>query len=294
MSKPSLLVTGAAGKLGRRTVELLLERGQFNLIATSRTPDSLADLSQRGVDVRRADFDDAAGLKAAFQGAERAVLVSTDAVVEPGRRQRQQRAAVRALEAAGVRHVVYTSLPNASASAVSIAPDHADTEAALEASALGYTILRNNVYAEMLASSLQRALAQGKLFHARGAGRIAYVTRDDCARVAAAAVAETSNDARATFDVSGPEALDANQLAALASSISGRPLVAVALSPAEFRQSLLSHGVPPVFAELAVSFDVAAERGELASVSDSVRRFTGREPESVADFLRGSLPRAAP
>ena len=63
MSEPALLVTGAAGHLGRRVLEILLDvPGARTLIATTRQPAKLADLAARGVDVRAADFDDEAGL----------------------------------------------------------------------------------------------------------------------------------------------------------------------------------------------------------------------------------------
>jgi NAD(P)H dehydrogenase (quinone) len=64
-TKRTLLVTGASGGLGRRVVELLAASGADRVVATTRTPDTLTDLARRGVDVRRADFDDARSLPAA-------------------------------------------------------------------------------------------------------------------------------------------------------------------------------------------------------------------------------------
>ena len=55
--QPTLFVSGASGKMGRRVVELLLERGAGGrLIAGSRTPAKLAGIA--GVETRHADFDD--------------------------------------------------------------------------------------------------------------------------------------------------------------------------------------------------------------------------------------------
>jgi uncharacterized protein YbjT (DUF2867 family) len=82
--------------------------------------------------VRAATFDDESSLVAAFRGAERLLLVSTDALDTPGKRLAQHRAAIRAAEAVGVRHVVYTSLTNPyPGSPIGIAEDHRLTEAAL-------------------------------------------------------------------------------------------------------------------------------------------------------------------
>ncbi|UXN72991.1 NAD(P)H-binding protein [Devosia sp. A8/3-2] len=105
----TLLVTGASGQFRRSAVEELLARGATKIIAGTRNPAKLADLAARGVEVRRLDFDDKASLAAGFAGVERVLLISTDAV---GSRVAQQKNAVEAAKAAGVKHVVYTSAPN--------------------------------------------------------------------------------------------------------------------------------------------------------------------------------------
>jgi NAD(P)H dehydrogenase (quinone) len=292
MSRSPLLVTGASGQLGRRVVELLLAQDHGPIIATTRTPDALAELAARGVEVRRADFDDEASLVQAFRGAERVLLVSTDALDRPGRRLAQQQRAVRALEAAGVKHVVYTSLPNAPSSSVSIAPDHAGTEAALAASRLDFTILRNNLYADLLLTSLPAAIASGQLVDVRGNGAVAYVTREDCARAAAAALADRSASGRRTLDVTGPSALTSDQLAALCSEILGRKIVHVSVPGDALIRGLIAHGLPQPVAEMLASFDIAISKGELSAVTDTVERLTGRASQTVRDFLtqnRGAL-----
>ena len=279
----SVLVTGAAGQLGRRAVEYLLERGVSSIVAVTRKPESLADLAAKGVTVRGADFDDESSLPAAFDGVSRALLVSTDAVDRPGHRLEQHRVAVRALEKAGVTHVVYTSLPNPKGSPVTIAADHDGTEEALAASKLDYTILRNNLYADLLLFSMPGAIASGRLVDARPAGAIAWVTRDDCARAAAGALIEGAG--RQTFDVTGPEALTSDALASIVSRVSGKSVSHVAVPPEALVAGMIEHGLPRAVAELMASFDAATEQSLLADVTDTVERFGKRRPRSVADFL---------
>jgi NAD(P)H dehydrogenase (quinone) len=284
MPQSSILVTGAGGHLGRRVVELLLEREAGPVVAATRRPEGLADLAARGVEVRPADFDDPSGLARAFQGARRALLVSTDAVDRPGRRIAQHRTAVQAMAAAGVEHVVYTSLPNPVGSPIAIAPDHAGTEAALADTSLDFTILRNNMYAELLLWSLPGAIATGKLVDARGQGAVAYVTREDCARAAAAALMG-AEPGRRTLDVTGPAALTGEDLAALTSELVSRPVTHVSVPLAALIEGMVQHGMPRAMAEIYATFDVAVAQGALAGVTDTVRRLTGREPQSVRDFL---------
>ena len=281
-----LLVTGASGHLGRRVVELLLERGLGPIIATTRSPDKLADLAARGVEVRAADFDDPASLAAAFAGARRALLVSTDALDRPGRRRDQQLAAVRAFEDAGVEHVVYTSCPSPyDGSPVGVVPDHLATERALAASRLDFTILRNNLYAEVILYSLPQAVAAGQLVDAKGDGGVAWVWRDDCARAAAAALADPTRGRR-TLDITGPAAITSAELAAIASEVTGKPVRHVSVPLDALIAGMVQHGLPEPVAQLMASFDAGAARGDLAATSSAVVELTGAPPRSVREFLQ--------
>lgn len=283
-NRAKLLVTGASGHLGRRVVELLLEQHDGPLIAVTRSPEALADLKAKGVDVRAGDFDRPESLTEAFRGAERALLVSTDTVDRPGHRIAQHLAAIAAFERAGIRHAVYTSWVNAHRSVAAVAPDHLETERALAVSQLGFTILRNSIYAEVVLGSLAHAVQSGTLVDAKPTGKAAYVTRDDCARVAAAALA-ASADGRSTLDVTGPEALGSDELAALVSDVTDKPVRHVTVSLDEVVAGMVTAGLPEPVARLYATFETAVENGELASVSDTVRRLTDRAPMPLRDFL---------
>jgi NAD(P)H dehydrogenase (quinone) len=281
-----LLVTGAGGQLGRRVLELLSKQGAGPLIAVTRRPESLADLAALGVEVRGGDFDQESGLAAAFRGARRALLISTDALDRPGRRLAQHRAAVRALAGAGVEHVVYTSIVDPVDSPIAVAPDHAGTEAALADSPLDFTVLRNNIYADLLLQSLPSAVASGRLVDARGEGRVAYISREDCARTAAAALA-SAQTGRHHLDVTGPEAVSSAELAAMVGELTRRPLTHLSVPLAALVDAMVEHGLPRPMAEVYASFDVGIARGQLAGVTDTVERLTGSKPQRLRDFLAG-------
>src|SRR3954454_25286486 len=124
-SHRTLLVTGASGHLGQRVIELLLEANAGHVIAATRTPEKLAHLAARDVEVRKADFDDPSTLTEAFAGVDRLLLISTDALDGTDRRQVQHRNALNAAARAGVTHVAYSSLTNpAPGSSLAIARDH--------------------------------------------------------------------------------------------------------------------------------------------------------------------------
>lgn len=289
MGQNTLLVTGASGQLGRRVLELLLESNAGQIIATTRTPEKLADFGARGVIVRKADFDDSASLVEAFKGADRLLLISTDALDVPGRRLKQHVNAVKAAEAVGVKHVVYTSLINPSAdSPVLIAGDHRGTEEALAASQLDWTVLRESVYTDMLPQVVGQAIQTGQLMTAAGQGKIAYITREDCAYAAAGALTDNFNGRR-TLDITGPSAISHADLAAIASQMTGRAIAYIPLEPAVLVQGMVGAGLPQPIAELLVSFDTAIAQGRFDVVTNAVQQLSGHAPTSVADFLAAHL-----
>jgi NAD(P)H dehydrogenase (quinone) len=280
----SLLVTGASGHLGRLVVEELLARGATRVVAGTRSPDKLADLAARGVEVRRLDFADAASLAAGFADIERALIISTDAV---GVRAEQQGAAVDAAEAAGVRHLVYTSAPAASPNPGSfVRNDHFATELRLYRGNTDWTILRNHIYAEIALMGAGPAVKSGQLFDATGGEGRSYVTRADAARAAAGALLTATG--RQVLDVTGPAAVTQEEVAGLVSRLSGKPVTRVGLSPADLRAGMVAAGVPEFMADVMVSFDIDAAQGYHAIVTDVVEELSGRKPQSFAGFLEAN------
>ena len=276
----TLLVTGASGNLGRLAVEELLARGATKVIAGTRDPAKLADLAAKGVEVRKIDFDDA-NLATAFAGVDRLLLISTDAV---GKRVDQQIHATNAAKAAGINHIVYTSAPNPRPNpGTGVSPDHYWTEQAIAASGLDYTLLRDHIYAEITLMGAGSAIGSGQLFDATdGKGR-SYVTRADAARTAAGAL--LSAEGKSIQDVTGPAAVTQAELAELFADVSGKPVIRIGLTPAELRGGMVAAGLPEGLAEIMVAFDVDAAGGYHAIVTDTVERFSGRKPESLAGFL---------
>jgi NAD(P)H dehydrogenase (quinone) len=282
-----LLVTGASGHLGGRVLAHLLDTQRIpagRLVAGTRTPAALADFAGRGVAVRRIDFEDPASLASGLAGIQRMLLISSDAIDRPGRRLAQHTAAIAAARAAGVRHVVYTSMLQPDDSLISFAPDHLGTERALEGSGLGWTFLRNSWYMEALLLSLPAALAAGTWFTAAGEGGLSYVAREDCARAAAAALA-SSESANVRYDITGGELLTTGQIAEIASRVFNRPLRLDQLTDAQLADGMRAQGVPPPMVDFLVAFDTNTRAGKVATRSDAVQRLTGIAPQTLESFL---------
>ncbi|MDX8481294.1 SDR family oxidoreductase [Mesorhizobium sp. VK24D] len=288
----NLLVTGASGHLGRAVVNHLLDAQKIppaSVIATTRNPENLADLAARGVSVRAADFDDQASLEKAFTGADRVLIISTGELdLKSDRRLRQHKAAVAAAKAAGVSHLLYTSMPNPEpTSPVLFAGDHYGTEQAIKASGIPYTIFRNGWYQENLFLALPQAIASGKWYTSAADGRIAHVARDDMAAAIAASLASGSKESQ-IYTLTGPEAYTTTEIAAMVSDVTGKPLEVIQVPDEALTEGVKAAGLPEDFARIIVSFDANTRSGRIAMVTDAVETLSGRKPRTLKQFLEAN------
>src|SRR5437870_6182024 len=109
--KKLIAVVGATGKQGGAVVHALQASGQFKVRALSRNPAKHRELAEEVVE---ADLDRLETLRTAFEGAYGVFLVTN--FREQGTEElKQARAAVRAARDAGVKHFVWSTLPNVEA-----------------------------------------------------------------------------------------------------------------------------------------------------------------------------------
>lgn len=276
-------VSGGSGRLARQIIEHLLDANIGPIITISRSPEKLSDLALRGVIVRKASFDSPLSeLTDALKGVKRALFISTDDI---GRRSEQIAHAVEAAKLAGVEHLLYTSCTSPNPDKQSLIPsDHFWSEQALINSGLGFTILRHNMYSEHLFLSLPIAVKTGKLRTSIGKGARSYVTRADCARADAYALMADKEE-RAIYDISGPEALNMDEILEITHELIGVQISHEKITDALVFSELLAENLPIDMAEGVVEFDRAARNGNHAILSDAVEKLTGTKPENVKQYL---------
>jgi uncharacterized protein YoxC len=136
-----IAVTGATGSLGRRVDERLAGQPGTRLRLVVRDAARAPRVPGAEVVAAPGGYADGAGLAAALEGAHTVYLVSA---AEAEDRLEQHRTAVRAVAEAGVRRVVYTSFVGAGRPdpTFTLVRHHAATEAAIRATGLRHTFLR--------------------------------------------------------------------------------------------------------------------------------------------------------
>ncbi|MGW5743009.1 SDR family oxidoreductase [Amycolatopsis sp. NPDC003861] len=268
-----IVVTGATGHLGKLVVEGLLEQLPADrVVAAVRTPEKAADLSERGVEVRRADYTDPDSLVTALKGADKVLLVSSS---EVGQRVAQHAAVIEAAKQAGVRHLVYTSAPRATTSKLVLAPEHKATEELIEASGLTATILRNNWYNENFADTIKQAVQTGSFAGSAGDGRVASATRADYAAAAVAVLTGEGHEGK-IYELAGDVAWTYADLAGEIAKATGREVTYAGLPAEQHAEVLTQAGLPEPVVGLLVTLDADTKAGLLAETTDDLRALIGR------------------
>jgi NAD(P)H dehydrogenase (quinone) len=282
----SIVITGATGHLGHLVVESLLSRGvpAEEIIATGRRTETLADLAERGVVVRRADFDDEASLREAFGGAEKLLLVSGS---EVGQRVRQHGNAISAAKAAGVQFIAYTSILRADSSTLLLAAEHLATEQLLAEAGVPHALLRNGWYIENYTGQLPVYLEHG-IAGAAGTGKVSAATRADFAEAAAAVLTGDGHEG-AVYELGG-EPFTMAELAEVVAAVSGRTVTYTDLPLEQYQAVLVGAGLPEPVAAVFADGDRGVADGELFVEGSDLDKLIGRAPTTLVDAVAANMP----
>ena len=271
-----ILITGATGHVGRGVAHILSERNvRLRLMGRD-----VSRLPQIGAECVAGDYDDPQSLHRAFEGIERAFIVSGYA--EPGKRSTLHKNAFDAAAKAGVRHIVYLSF--LSASPISLFPmgrDHFWSEEHLQATGLPFTSLRDSFYMDLIPEMFND---QGIMLGPAGDGRVSWVAREDVIRVVAS-VLENSVGKEGIFDITGPESLTLQETSEQMALLTGRKLRYENESVQAGREWRAQLGAPAWEVETWLGSYEAIAAGELARVSDAVRDLTGTPSSNLRSYF---------
>jgi uncharacterized protein YbjT (DUF2867 family) len=267
-----ILVVGASGTVGSELARLLAAQGKTVLKATSRPP-SAADQVQ-------VDLVSQAGLKAAFEGIDRAFFLSP-----PGHANHEALLAplIDEAKARGLKKVVLMTAMGANAD--ENAPMR-KAERRLEASGLAYNIVRPNWFMQNFNTFwLPGIRTAGQIFLPVGAARGSFVDARDIAAVVARLL---TSDALANrdFDLTGPRALDHAEVAALLTQVTGKAIGFTDITPEAMLQGLLGAGVPKDSAAFLVLILGHFKAGYAERVTDAVSQVTGQPPRTIEQYAK--------
>lgn len=273
----TILVTGASGSLGRAAVTTLTAKG-FRVRAASRHPQPSAHPVVQAVPF---DYTDAASHQPALAGVDGVLLIAPPLDVESPAKLIP---VIDRAKALGVSHIVLNS-------ALGVDADEQAPlrriERHLLASGVGCTILRPNFFMENFTTGfLAPMVREGSIFLAAADGKTSFISTRDIAAVAAEAFG--GGHSGREYNLTGPDALDHNEVARLISQAAGRTVSYHAITEEEMLHGAMKSGLPESAAQFMGLLYSVVRNGWAAGVTDDVQRVTGHPPISFAEFARQS------
>jgi uncharacterized protein YbjT (DUF2867 family) len=278
-----VLVIGARSKIGSAVIGELTARGErVRVLARSGESAAFPD----GVEVVGGDLADPTSLENAMSGAERAFLLCGPREDEVA----LNRNAIDAAKQAKVKLLVRSSILGAdTASESTFVRDHGACDAYLRESGVEHAIVRPNMFMQNVPESTIPSIGPDGVFYANaGDARISMVDTRDVGAVAAALLAGSSRE-RGAIDVTGPEPLSYDDVAAKLSASLGRTVTYVAVADDAVAQALSGMGMGAwmvrSLVELFEDYSRSGVDGYAAQVTDSVQRLTGRRPRTLDELI---------
>lgn len=292
-----LLLTGVDGNLGAQAAEILLTlTDRDNVILCGYSEEALKPYADQGIETHVTDFNRADGLAEAFASADRLALISMP-FVGP-KRQRAHRNVVDAAKAAGVKQIIYTSLVNAADETNPSVEkkDHIYTENYIKEAGLDYIFLRNSQYAEaMITNYYTYVKGDGVLKNSQGDGKMAYISRKDCAKAVAYALVRGGEYPRHIFDINGAQLMTISEFVRIGNEQTGNHVTYQEITDEENYQIFDAMGVPrttdgqfqedseaPFSSDGMVTFAQAIRLGKMDTFTQDFQELTGDTPITVA------------
>jgi uncharacterized protein YbjT (DUF2867 family) len=268
MSK--ILVLGGNGNVGSELIRLLSNQGHKVVRATSRPLATTQDVHLNLVTGE--------GLDTAFDGVERAFLLSP-----PGYTNQHEllKPVIDQAVAKGVQKIVVMTAMGANADET--APFRL-AERHLEQSGVAYNIIRPNWFMQNFHTFwMQGIMEQGKILLPVGNAKGSFIDTRDIAAVAASLLTRRDLDNQ-DFDLTGGEALNHDEAAAILSHVTGRTIIYENISDEAMLAGLVAAGLPQDYAQFLIIILGFFKAGYSQAITDAVETITGTKPRTFAAY----------
>ncbi len=270
----STLIVGASGTVGSEIIKILKAQGQNVKATTSKSAHS-----KDGVDYVHVDLSTGEGLHEAFNGVEKAFLLSP-----PGYADHHAMLAPLIQEAKrrSLKKIVLMTAMGANASDEI---PFRKAEIDLEKSGLNYNIIRPNWFLQNFNTFWGAGIkSEKKIALPAGDAKVSFIDTRDVAAVAAKLLT-TEEFKNQAFDLTGPEAVDHAEVATALSSKLVKKISYEDISPEALKSTLLSWGLPADYVSFMIVIFGFLKAGYGAGLSSNVEKITGKKPRSLKTYV---------
>ena len=279
-----ILITGASGTNGREILKQFAEIG-VPVRAMVRSAAKAKDLKAFGAEIVEGDFADPESLDSALRGVEKALMLPP---IVPNAVE-LQRNFIEAAQRANTQLVVKFSAIGADPkSPMRLGRWHGDAEKLLEFSGIPFVHLRPNGFMQNFLGFGSLIASQGIFTQPGGDAKISHVDVRDIVSVIVKTLTEDGHAGK-TYTITGSEALSFDQVAEKISSVIGKPVKYIDITPEAFKQSFLEWGQPDWLADTFNEMFALYREGWGAEVTNDIEIVAKKSPIAFEEFVQDHI-----
>lgn len=282
---PRILITGATGQVGNKTIEFLKNNDQVEIIAAVRTSEKARQFKRKGIDTVLFDFDDELTHAEALKNIDR-VLVVTGYTVDM---LRQSKVFLDSAKIAGVKHIVHLGACGPDNTTVAHWAWHQLVEKYIESAGFSFTHLRPETFMQNLLSFGGKQVVKEGIFnqYVENATK-SWVDAEDVAQVAALSLLHPDVHAGKTYRM-GYDAKSYDDIAEMLTKMIKKPFQYQPQSPEVFLKSMQEAGADMAYMHCVYDHYKRYAAGTIPGANETFDNFpqiTGNEPVTWETFIK--------
>lgn len=272
-----ILLTGATGTIGTAALNALQSAGQQFKVA-ARSPEKFRT---QGVEALAFDWDNLDGYLPAMQGIQKLFLLTPNSERQVG----YVVQAIAAAKRAGVKHIVRLSVMGADADpGIILGRQHFAAEREIKASGIAWTMLHPTFFMQNFINYYGvDPNADSQLYLPQGRGKAAWVDANDVGEAAAKVLSGEGYEGKA-FELTGPQALSAEEALAILDKELGHKYSYIDVPEDAARQTMENMKIPLWLVDGFMELHGLVKHGYSESLSNGVQEVLGRAPRSLREW----------
>lgn len=275
-----ILITGASGNVGKHVVEELLKKGE-EVVAAGTKLEKLKELFGERVGVVYLDFTDKDSYRPALQDVDRVFLMRPPHLGKP----EDLYPFIDAMKAGNIHLVSFLSLMGVEKNTI---PPHHKIEKYIEKAGIPFAHVRPGFFMQNLAGVHATEIRENdEVFVPAGKSKTSFIDAGDIGLAVATLLHSPEKYKNTAHTITGPEAMDYDQVAAILSKVTGRRIVYSKPGYWRYRRHYIQNrGLDKSYVNVTVALYFMTRMGTAKEVTDGFYKLTGRNPRTFEDFAR--------
>jgi uncharacterized protein YbjT (DUF2867 family) len=278
-----ILVTGASGNVGRFVTEELLNKGEQVVVAGTNIQ-KLKDMFMGRVDTVYFDFTNKDTYDKALENVDRVFLMRPPHLGKP----EDLYPFIDTMKVHNIKLVSFLSLMGVENNTI---PPHHKIEKYIEASQIPYAHIRPGFFMQNVSGVHSVEIREkNEIFVPAGNSKTSFIDAADIGLSIAILLHEPDKYRNTTHTITGPEALDYDQVAQILSKVTGRQITYAKPGYLKYRKYYIKYrGFEKGYVNVTVALYFMTRMGTAKKVTADFLKLTGRNPRSFEDFARANI-----